>query len=282
VRRSRWLFAVGTVVLALLPIGAAGTARAQEASPTPSPSPVGVGECVTCHGVPEIVAASGTYRPDLLVRPTDVQSSVHADFTCTTCHSALLNTMHARRDRARESCATCHAAEKDALEVGYHGEQGRDQAHLHHVSRLAWRQGRGHAGLRAPRERPVRSVSRADERAVPRGQRVRHGDAPRRPRGRHVRRLPRLPHGPAEDDPRSPVNEQNLLTTCRQCHENAPANFVEVQMHLGEGPIPEDPRLRWATIYMLTLLISTFGFFGYLTILGIRHEWRHVGPRTAG
>src|SRR3990172_1793656 len=60
-RRSRRLFAAGAILVMLLPLGP--TPRAQEASPTPSPPPVGVGECLTCHGVPDIVAAAGTYPP---------------------------------------------------------------------------------------------------------------------------------------------------------------------------------------------------------------------------
>lgn len=281
-RRSRWLFTVGTLVLALLPLGVTGTARAQEASPTPSPSPVGVGECLTCHGVPEIVAAAGDYRPDLLVEAAVVQESVHGDFTCTTCHSSLLNTMHARRDRARDSCSTCHAAQHDDVEAGYHGEPGQGlkptciTCHGSHRVKDADTRTFLHRSS-AQCARCHEQMSQQFEGGNVFGMET-HLAGPEVAtcvdcHGSHTV-LPR-------DDPRSPVNEANLLGTCRQCHENAPANFVDVQMHLGEGPIPEDPRLRWATIYMLTLLIGTFGFFGYLTILGIRHEWRHGRPKGA-
>jgi hypothetical protein len=75
------------------------------------------------------------------------------------------------------------------------------------------------------------------------------------------------------------VNEANILTTCRKCHTNAPPSFADVKLHLAQTPIPDDPRLRFVTIYMLTLLIGTFAFFGYLTVLGIRHEWRRVNRR---
>ena len=270
------------LVLLLLLLGP--SARAQEAAPTPSPSPVGVGvgECLTCHGVPEIVTASGEYRPDLLVSVADLRASMHADFTCTTCHSALLNTMHARRDRARGSCTVCHAAAFDEYQAGYHGELGgglKPTCITCHGSH-----GVKDAETRAFVHRASAQCSRC------------HEQMSEEFRGGNVFGMETHLAGPEvatcvdchgshtvlpKDDPRSPVNEANLLSTCRRCHEDAPANFVEVQMHVGEGPIPEDPRLRWVTIYMLTLLVGTFGFFGYLTILGIRHEWRHQRPRGA-
>ena len=269
--------------VALLWLGLATPAWAQGASPTPSPSPspsIGVGECMTCHAVPEIVTASGTYQPGLLVDPADIGASVHGGFECTTCHSGLENTMHARRDQARESCATCHRPEAAAYAEGYHGAEGEGPkptcitCHGAHQVK--------DADTRAFVHRASAQCARCHEQMTEQF------------RGGNVFGMETHLAGPEvatcvdchgshtvlpKEDPRSPVNEANLLATCRQCHQDAPANFVQVQMHVAEGPIPDDPKLRWVTIYMLTLLIGTFGFFGYLTILGIRHEWRHARPK---
>ncbi len=77
------------------------------------------------------------------------------------------------------------------------------------------------------------------------------------------------------DDPMSTIHMDNKLKTCRQCHDDAGPNFREIQVHVASGPLPEDTKLRIATLWMLAILIFTFGFFGWLTVLGIRHEWRH-------
>jgi hypothetical protein len=73
-------------------------------------------------------------------------------------------------------------------------------------------------------------------------------------------------------DPRSPVNPANVLTTCRECHVGAPPNFADIEVHVAANPVPRDPRLRAVTLYMLVILIGTFAFFGWHTVLQIRFE----------
>jgi hypothetical protein len=83
-------------------------------------------------------------------------------------------------------------------------------------------------------------------------------------------------------DPASPVNKANIVETCRQCHTNAPDAFADIRVHVESSPLPSDPRLRMVTLYMLLILVGTFGFFGYHTVLGIKHEWRktHAPPKA--
>jgi nitrate/TMAO reductase-like tetraheme cytochrome c subunit len=240
------------------------------------------GECVGCHALPDIVIADdGEYRPGIYVRPDDVMASVHAGFACTECHSSLKATMHDRRDAARESCAACHEQQDREYEAGYHAtssEGPRPTCITCHGSHRIQ-----DANTREFVHRASEQCARCHEQM---NERFMGGNAfgmETHLAGEDVATCADC-HGyhtvlPTEDA-RSPVNEANILTTCRQCHLNAPANFVDVQMHLAEGPIPEDPRLRVVTIYMLTLLIATFGFFGYLTVLGIRHEWRRQAERA--
>ena len=249
---------------------------------TPSPDPMTANECVGCHAIPDIVVADdGQYRPDIYVRPEDLAGSMHAGFSCIDCHSALKATMHARSDAARDSCHTCHEEQYADYEAGYHGTSGEGPrptcitCHGSHGVRDASTRDFAHRAS----EQCARCHEQMNERFVggnPFGMDTHLA-------GVEVATCADC-HGyhavlPSED-PRSPVNEANILSTCRQCHVNAPPNFVDVQMHVAEGPIPDDPRLRIITIYMLTLLIGTFGFFGYLTVLGIRFEWQRQADRA--
>jgi nitrate/TMAO reductase-like tetraheme cytochrome c subunit len=262
---------------------AGAPALGQSPPATPSPNPDTASECVGCHALPGItVADDGRYRPGLYVTADALKGSVHADFTCVTCHSALTANMHARRDAARESCHTCHQQQYDAYEAGYHGSKGTEGPKPTCITC------HGNHDVQDPETRDF--VHRASEQCArchsEMNERFQSGNA-----------FGMDTHLAGEDvatcvdchsyhlvlpasDPRSPVNKANILTTCRKCHTNAPPNFADVELHLAQVPIPNDPRLRIVTIYMLTLLIGTFAFFGYLTVLGIRHEWRRVNRRN--
>lgn len=277
-RRVVHLAMLLALTVAAVPVGAVPAAA--QTSPPPVKEHE-ANECIGCHSIPDIqIADRGEYRPDLYVTPDAVMDSVHQGFACTTCHSKLEATMHARVDAARHSCVTCHEQENADYEAGYHGSEGEG-------IRPTCITCHGSHEVQDPRTREF--VHRAAEQCArchaQMGERFMGGNAfgmETHLAGQDVATCADC-HGyhtvlPTEN-PASPVNEANILTTCRQCHSDAPANFADVQMHLADAPIPEDPRLRFITIYMLTLLIGTFGFFGYLTILGIRHEWRQQAGR---
>jgi hypothetical protein len=251
-------------------------AMAQE---SPSPAPSASAECVGCHALPDIVVADdGVYRPELHVTREDLDAGVHAGFACTDCHSRLRATMHARKDAAARSCEGCHRRAYLEYQAGYHGPSGWSvdvpkptciTCHgAHRIQDVDTR-----TFLHRASEQCARCHEQMSERFV-------GGD----PFGMETH-LAGVEVATCVDchsyhlvlpteDARSPVNEANILRTCRRCHEDAPPSFAEVQMHIPRGAIPSDPRLRAITIYMLTLLIGTFAFFGYLMILGIRFEWR--------
>lgn len=279
--RSFRTFVATTVLLAAaLTFAGARTVGAQESSP--SPGTAISGECVGCHALPEIqVADDGEYRPDIYVTAEDLAGSMHGDFACIDCHTGLQATMHAERDAARDSCHTCHEEQYADYEAGYHGKTGegpRPTCITCHGSHNVQ-----DANTRDFVHRAAEQCARCHEQM---NERFMGGNAfgmETHLAGVDVATCADC-HGyhtvlPTEEAG-SPVNEANILTTCRQCHVDAPANFVDVQMHVAPGPIPNDPRLRVITIWMLTLLIGTFGFFGYLTALGIRHEWQLQAERA--
>jgi len=68
-------------------------------------------------------------------------------------------------------------------------------------------------------------------------------------------------------NPRSTVNSANLVKTCSQCHPLANANFVEYQPHGDPRNHKEFPRLFWTWLFMTSLLVGIFLFFGSHTLL---------------
>ncbi len=70
-------------------------------------------------------------------------------------------------------------------------------------------------------------------------------------------------------DPRSSVNQANLVETCAQCHPKANANFVKYLPHGDPRDRQTYPGLFWVWLFMTTLLVGVFGFFGAHTLLWI-------------
>ena len=258
--------------------------------PTPSSSPVDTpsasavttpspgqdpSQCLVCHGSPRIIASTGRARPELYVQLTTVEHSVHPSFTCITCHSTLTASIHAEPDRARDSCATCHTAEAALLAQGQHGDADA-------VPKLTCMTCHGNHAILDPSTAAFRTVmnERCRKCHAELSQNFINGN----PFGMETH-LGRIDVATCWDchtahlvlpltDQRSPVNPANVLTTCRRCHVGAPPNFAEIEIHVASSPVPRDPRLRAVTLYMLLLLIGTFAFFGWHTVLQIQHEAR--------
>ncbi len=68
-------------------------------------------------------------------------------------------------------------------------------------------------------------------------------------------------------DPRSTISPENIVTTCRNCHPKANANFAQFRPHGNPHDPVGDPMLYWGRIFMQLLLAGVFGFFGLHTLL---------------
>jgi nitrate/TMAO reductase-like tetraheme cytochrome c subunit len=221
------------------------------------------------------MAATDENRPALYVTLDQIQGSAHASFTCTTCHTGLNATMHAKRDAARDSCAGCHEKEAELFADGAHANNPLGvkltcvSCHGNHAV-MPTGTSRFHVAMT---ERCSSCHNEMGERFFggnPFGMQT-HLGRPDVATCWDCHRAHLVLHA---SDPRSPVNRRNILATCRRCHTNAPDNFADISVHVASSPLPDDPRLRAVTLYMLLILVGTFGFFGYHTALQIRHELR--------
>lgn len=262
------------------PSASASPAATAPASSVPSVSsePGDTNGCVVCHGLPQIVDTPSGDRPGLLVTTDRIQASVHATLACTDCHNPLAATGHPVMDRAVGSCATCHATEQRAWAAGAHGRASdvgpSPTCVMCHSAHDV-----------VPAKDPAFRLGLSERCAQC------HSDIDQYPFTSNAlgmeTHLGRLDIATCDDchaahevlppgDPRSPLSLTDRLATCRSCHTGAPDSFAEIQIHVASGPLPADPRLRLATLWMLVILIVTFAFFGWLTALGIRHEWRRA------
>lgn len=270
--------------------------------------------CVVCHADPEIRSE----RPELYVRPETIAASMHDGLSCTSCHPQVSARLHedtaAEIARARAACADCHRDPAETYEAGVHGSAsdvppalevgpppapGSDAPAIgdatgelpsvrptcvtchgnHEVPAARSRSFVAAASSQCSRCHGERGESFFDRNYHGKETRLGREDAASCADCHEAHRV--LP----STDVRSPVSEANLLATCRVCHPTAPPNFADIEIHVLGQPLPSDPKLGAVTLYMLVILVGTFGFFGAHTLLAIRHsvrERRRRGPAPEG
>jgi len=63
-------------------------------------------------------------------------------------------------------------------------------------------------------------------------------------------------------DPKSRLSKQNILETCRKCHPEAQQGFTGYKPHANPLNRQSDPVLHWTFVFMTSLLVGVFVFFG--------------------
>ncbi len=87
------------------------------------------------------------------------------------------------------------------------------------------------------------------------------------------------------DNPESMTSQENLIQTCAACHVGANKRFSE---YLSHATHKDDPRMNFAYIFMTTLLLGVFSFFGIHLLLWLprslheRLKKRKTQPKEAG
>jgi cytochrome b subunit of formate dehydrogenase len=80
------------------------------------------------------------------------------------------------------------------------------------------------------------------------------------------------------DDPRSSIHPDRLQATCGACHGEVSAQFVSFNPHADPSDRERNPELYVVWLFMTTLLLSVFGFFGVHDLLWLQRSivalWR--------
>ena len=196
----------GLLLFVLLVLPQAGWgARARQKSADLSDT-----DCLACHSQPDFKTEKGR---SLFVDPERHKASVHADVTCTSCHTNIKEYPHPAHVRKVE-CAACHEEQVQAVPHSAHGALGAEACQSCH--------GPAHYAKPAASLAPqVCAQCHAEEvKELPasvHGAAAKNGD-PQSPKcqschGGIHRILP-------ADDPQSAVAKKNLPDTCGACHSN--------------------------------------------------------------
>ncbi|MHC5003929.1 MAG: hypothetical protein ACYTJ0_12475 [Planctomycetota bacterium] len=68
-------------------------------------------------------------------------------------------------------------------------------------------------------------------------------------------------------DPSSRLYGEQKVETCRQCHPRANASFAQYIAHADHADRENYPALYWTYLFMTSIVIGTFAFFGIHTLL---------------
>jgi len=198
-----------------------------------------VPSCNDCHGVHDI-------RPD-----DDPQSAIHKDNipdTCGKCHvgveAVYRNSIHGQLwesgDDRGPVCGTCHSAHEiiDPTEEAFK-LQIDDRCGFCHEDRLHRYRETFHGKAMALGMPGVAACYDC------------HGAHDILP----------------VSDPDSSLSEQNKLDTCRQCHPDAGGQFAGYIAHADHTSRTDYPALYWTFVFMTTIVVGTFAFFGVHTLL---------------
>ncbi len=83
-------------------------------------------------------------------------------------------------------------------------------------------------------------------------------------------------------DPRSPINEANLVKTCGACHKGANKSFVQYQPHANAHDRKMNPEIYFVRLFMNVLLVSVLTFFIIHTILWlIRARYNQIKGKSS-
>ncbi len=195
--------------------------------------------CVDCHGVHDIRPASD---------PQSAISQGNVPHTCGKCHTGVEEIYGAsvhgqllkRGDENAPVCATCHTAHAILQPGGISFKRLSDQrCGQCHEDRLEHYRETFHGkaiALGNDKEAACYDC---------------HGHHDIQP----------------NDDPRSHLSEQNKLATCQKCHEDAGGDFAGYLAHGDHADRENYPALYWTFVFMTTIVLCTFAFFGIHTLL---------------
>lgn len=199
--------------------------------------------CNDCHGVHEIKrskdSASSTHKS-------------HLSATCSACHVGVEKTFKdsvhgvalAKGDEKAPVCIDCHSAHQIERPTNAHFKQNSDQ-----------------------------SCGKCHDKQLENYHETYHGKAMALNRAGSAPAVAACYdcHGHhdvfAKDDARSKLHQTNIRQTCAECHTGANESFTQYQPHADPSDGEGYPLLNGVYLFMTSLLIGVFCFFGVHTLL---------------
>lgn len=199
--------------------------------------------CNDCHGVHDI-------KPSHDVAAPTHKSRLSA--TCTACHvgvekifrASVHGVALARGDQQAPVCADCHSAHQIERPTNAHFKQNSDQ-----------------------------SCGKCHDRQLENYHETYHGKAMALNRAGSAPAVAACYdcHGHHDvfspGDQRSKLHRENIVKTCGECHRGANLSFTQYQTHADPGDAENYPLLHGVFLFMTSLLIGVFCFFGLHTLL---------------
>lgn len=248
--------------------------------------------CGVCHGNPDLAKRYGISVPNAYQLYMDsihgravARSGLLVAANCSSCHGSHAirprsdPTSKVARDHVPETCGTCHAGTWAAYLKGIHGqafEAGNTAAPVcidchtaHEVARVEtapWNLG------------VIKECGTCHPESLKTYRDTFHGQVT----GLGFTRVARCAdcHGahrilPASD-PDSSVAPNNLLGTCQKCHAGASENFTLFSPHADHHDKEKSPALYYTALFMNTLMLGVFAFFGLHTGLWLFRSMREM------
>jgi len=258
----------------------------------------GQNACNSCHvevtDLDEHMAGEIEIQPVKCVRchkkeAAEHYASVHMmnDIGCVDCHSPIHATTRWNNDKRRvvEICAGCHDVEADysnsvhgrAVAAGNQESAACNDCHnLHEIKPLgdpksfANREFHTKVCLKCHANEEMMERNGVNNVAVETYMESYHG------KNYHLG-FPEKVAGCADchtahsvlpkDDPQSSVNQNNLVVTCAECHDDANVFFTRYYAHGEHSDREHYPILYWTFVCMTGLLVGTFAVFWVHTLL---------------
>lgn len=198
--------------------------------------------CNDCHGVHDIKhskdLASHTHKSQLSATCTQCHVGVEKTFMAST-HGVAL----AHGDEKAPVCTDCHSAHRIERPTDAHFKQTSDQScgKCHEQQELNYHETYHGKAMALNRAGSAPAVAACYDC---------HG---------HHDVFP-------TDDLRSKLHRDNIVKTCADCHTGANASFTQYQPHADPHDGENYPLLNKVFLFMTTLLLGVFAFFGIHTL----------------
>lgn len=75
-------------------------------------------------------------------------------------------------------------------------------------------------------------------------------------------------------DPKSTLSRDNIVATCAQCHEGSHRRFAGYLTHATHHDREKYPFIYWTWLFMTSLLVGTFAFFGLHTLMWLPRSFQ--------